>query len=105
MFTASFESIRNLIKMPKTSTILFRKLIVAIPVGLLLLVSIIQSVQVVNAQNSTMSGAGGSSGKSTITTTGNKTVITTSPAVPAPATSPPNYNRTGFTNCAASTHG
>ncbi len=96
MFTASFESIRNLIRMPKTSTIGFGKLIVAISIGLLLLVSIVQSVQVVNAQNSTISG--GTSGKTTITTTGNKTVISTSPAVPATATSSPNYNRTGFTN-------
>jgi hypothetical protein len=92
MCTSSIESIRDFIKMPKASTIVFRKLIVAIPIVLLLLVSIVQSVQVVNAQNSTMSG--GTSGKTTITTTGNKTVISTSPAVPA-ATSP-NYNKTGF---------
>jgi hypothetical protein len=98
MYTASIESMRDFIKMPKASTIVFRKLIVAIPIVLLLLVSIVQSVQVVNAQNSTMSAAGGTSGKTTITTTGNKTAITTSPAVPAPATSPANYNRTGFTN-------
>jgi hypothetical protein len=45
-----------------------------------------------------MSAAGGTSGKTNITSTGNKTVISTSPAVPAPATSPANYNRTGFTN-------
>jgi len=94
--------------MPKASTIVFRKLIVAIPIVLLLLVSIVQSVQLVNAQNSTMSG--GTSGNTTITTTGNKTVITTSPATnmttgaaSASTTSPsasglPNYNRTGFTN-------
>jgi hypothetical protein len=92
MYTSSIESIRDFIKMPKSSTIVFRKLIVAIPIVLLLLVSIVQSVQVVNAQNSTMSG--GTSGKTTITTIGNKTVISTSPAVPA-ATSP-NYNKTGF---------
>ncbi|MDP9287880.1 MAG: hypothetical protein M3P08_06735 [Thermoproteota archaeon] len=94
--------------MPKASTIVFRKLIVAIPIVLLLLVSIVQSVQLVNAQNSTMSG--GTSGNTTITTTGNKTVITTSPATnmttgaaSASTMSPsasglPNYNRTGFTN-------
>ncbi|MDQ6865911.1 MAG: hypothetical protein M3044_19040 [Thermoproteota archaeon] len=82
--------------MPKASSIVFRTLVVAIPI--VLLVSIVQSVQLVNAQNSAMSGAGGTSGKTTITTTGNKTVISTSPAVPAPATPPPNYNRTGFTN-------
>ncbi|MRN69489.1 MAG: hypothetical protein FIO04_07300 [Nitrosopumilales archaeon] len=62
---------------------------------LLLLVSIVQSVQLVNALNSTMSG--GTSGNTTITTAGNKTVITTGTAV-APTTSPPNYNRTGFNN-------
>jgi len=54
--------------------------------------------QLLNAQNSTISGAGGTSGKTTLTTTGNKTVISTSPALPAPTTSAPNYNRTGFTN-------
>jgi len=108
MYTASIESMRDFIKMPKASTIVFRKLIVAIPIVLLLLVSIVQSVQLVNAQNSTMSG--GTSGNTTITTTGNKTVITTSPATnmttgaaSASTTSPsasglPNYNRTGFTN-------
>ena len=108
MYTSSFESIRDFIKMPKASTIVFRKFIVAIPIVLLLLVSIVQSVQLVNAQNSTMSG--GTSGNTTITTTGNKTVITTSPATnmttgaaSASTTSPsasglPNYNRTGFTN-------
>jgi hypothetical protein len=110
MYTASFESIRDFIKMPKASTIVFRKLIVAIPIVLLLLVPIVQSVQLVNAQNSTMSAAGGTSGKTNITTTGNKTVITTSPgtnittgATPTPTPTPstskaPNYNRTGFTN-------
>jgi hypothetical protein len=97
MYIASFEPIRDLIKMPKASSIAFRTLVVAIPI-VLLLVSIVQSVQLVNAQNSAVSGAGGTSGKTTITTTGNKTVISTSPAVPVPATSPPNYNRTGFTN-------
>ncbi len=96
VYGASFEPIRDLIKMPKASSIVFRTLVVAIPI--VLLVSIVQSVQLVNAQNSAMSGAGGTSGKTTITTTGNKTVISTSPAVPAPATPPPNYNRTGFTN-------
>jgi hypothetical protein len=110
MYTASFESIRDFIKMPKASTIVFRKLMIAIPIVLLLLVPVAQSVQLVNAQNSTMSGAGGTSGKTNITTTGNKTVITTSPgtnittgatptSTPTPSTSnTPNYNRTGFTN-------
>jgi len=47
-----------------------------------------------------MSGAG----KTTITTTGNKTVISTSPSpntttgAGGAATAAPNYNRTGFTN-------
>jgi len=57
-----------------------------------------------------MSAAGGTSGKTNITSTGNKTVITTSPgtnittgatptSTPTPSTSKaPNYNRTGFTN-------
>ncbi len=99
MYTSSFESIRDFIKMPKASTIVFRKFIVAIPIVLLLLVSIVQSVQLVNAQNSTMSGAGGSSGKTTISTTGNKTVITTGAAPASPSASgAPNYNKTGFTN-------
>ncbi len=49
MYTASIGSMRDFIKMPKASTIVFRKLIVAIPIVLLLLVSIVQSVQLVNA--------------------------------------------------------
>jgi hypothetical protein len=95
MYTDSFESVGNFIKMLKSPTIVFRKHIVAIPIVLLLLVSIVQSVQLVNALNSTMSG--GTSGNTTITTPGNKTVIITGAAA-APTTSPPNYNRTGFNN-------
>ena len=87
-------------KMPKASTIVFRKLIVAIPIVLLLLVPVAQSVQLVNAQNSTESNAGGgTAAKTNITTTGNKTVMII-PTAPAKSSSarPPSYNRTGFTN-------
>ena len=63
-------------KMPKASTIVFRKLMITIPIVLLLLVPVAQSVQLVNAQNSTASNASGGTGaKKNITTTGNKTVI------------------------------
>jgi len=50
----------------------------AIPLVLLLLVST-AIIQPLNAQNSTISGAGGSSGKTTVTAAGNKTVIMISP--------------------------
>ena len=46
-------------KMPKASTIVFRKLMITIPIVLLLLVPVAQSVQLVNAQNSTASNASG----------------------------------------------
>ena len=59
MNTASFESIRDSIKMPKASTIMFRKLMISTPIVLFLLVPVAQSVQLVNAQNSTESNAGG----------------------------------------------
>jgi hypothetical protein len=87
-------------KMPKASTIVFRKLMIATPIVLLLLVPVAQSVQLVNAQNSTESNAGGgTAAKTNITTTGNKTVIII-PAAPAKSSSAaaPSYNRTGFTN-------
>jgi hypothetical protein len=87
-------------KMPKASTIVFRKLMITIPIVLLLLVPVAQSVQLVNAQNSTASNAsGGIPAKTNITTTGNKTVIII-PAAPAKSssTAAPSYNRTGFTN-------
>lgn len=87
-------------KMPKASTIVFRKLMITIPIVLLLLVPIAQSVQLVNAQNSTASNAsGGTEAKTNITTTGNKTVIII-PGAPAKSSSmaAPSYNRTGFTN-------
>ncbi len=87
-------------KMPKASTIVFRKLMIATPIVLLLLVPVAQSVQLVNAQNSTASNAGGgTAAKTNITTTGNKTVMII-PAAPAKSSSAaaPSYNRTGFTN-------
>lgn len=49
----------------------------AIPLVLLLLVS--TAIQPLNARNSTISGAGGISGKTTITAAGNKTIIMISP--------------------------
>ena len=70
------------------------------PIVLLLLVPVAQSVQLVNAQNSTASNAGGgTAAKTNITTTGNKTVMII-PAAPAKSSSAaaPSYNRTGFTN-------
>jgi hypothetical protein len=57
-------------------------------------------LQIVNAQNSTASNAsGGTAAKTSITTTGNKTVIVI-PAAPAKSssTAAPSYNRTGFSN-------
>jgi hypothetical protein len=87
-------------RMPKASTIVFRKLMIAIPIVLLLLVPVAQSVQLVNAQNSTESNAGGgTAAKTNLTTTGNKTVIII-PAAPAKSSNAaaPSYNRTGFTN-------
>jgi hypothetical protein len=87
-------------KMPKASTIVFRKLMITIPIVLLLLVPVALSVQLVNAQNSTASNvSGGTAAKTNITTTGNKTVIII-PAAPAKSSSTvaPSYNRTGFTN-------
>jgi len=87
-------------KMPKASTIVFRKFMIGTPIVLLLLVPVAQSVQLVNAQNSTESNAGGgTAAKTNITTTGNKTVMII-PAAPAKSSSAaaPSYNRTGFTN-------
>ena len=87
-------------RMSKASTIVFRKLMIATPIVLLLLVPVAQSVQLVNAQNSTESNAGGgTAAKTNITTTGNKTVMII-PAAPAKSSSAaaPSYNRTGFTN-------
>ena len=100
MYTRSFGVLRDFTKMPKASTIVFRKLMIAIPIVLILLVPVAQSVQLVNAQNSTASNAGGgTAAKTNITTTGNKTVMII-PAAPAKSSSAaaPSYNRTGFTN-------
>ena len=100
MYTRSFGVLKDFTKMPKASTIVFRKLMIAIPIVLILLVPVAQSVQLVNAQNSTASNAsGGIAAKTNITTTGNKTVIII-PAAPAKSssTAAPSYNRTGFTN-------
>jgi hypothetical protein len=96
--------------MQKVQANVFRKLVMAIPLVLLLLVST-AIIQPLNAQNSTISGAGGSSGKTTVTAAGNKTIIMISPgrnttpgAAPAASssssatTSGANYNRTGFNN-------
>ena len=78
----------------------------AMPLVLLLLAST-AIIQPLNAQNSTMSGAGGSSGKTTMTTAGNKTIIMISPgrnttlgaaSSSSATTSGANYNRTGFNN-------
>jgi hypothetical protein len=78
----------------------------AMPLVLLLLVST-AIIQPLNAQNSTISGAGGSSGKTTITAAGNKTIIMISPgrnttlgaaSSSSATTSGANYNRTGFNN-------
>ena len=96
--------------MQKVQANVFRKLVMAISLVLLLLVST-AIIQPLNAQNSTVSGAGGTSGKTTITPAGNKTIIMISPgrnttpgAQPVASssssatTSGANYNRTGFTN-------
>jgi hypothetical protein len=92
--------------MQKVQVNVFRSLVMAIPLVLLLLVST-AIIQPLNAQNSTMSGAGGSSGKTTITPAGNKTIIMISPgrnttlgaaSSSSATTSGANYNRTGFNN-------
>ena len=100
MYTRRFGVLKDFTKMPKASTIVFRKLMIAIPIVLILLVPFAQCVQLVNAQNSTASNAsGGIAAKTSITATGNKTVIII-PAAPAKSssTAAPSYNRTGFTN-------
>jgi hypothetical protein len=92
--------------MQKVQVNVFRSLMMAIPLVLLLLVST-AIIQPLDAQNSTMSGAGGSSGKTTITAAGNKTIIMISPgrnttlgaaSSSSATTSGANYNRTGFNN-------
>ncbi len=92
--------------MQKVQVNVFRSLMMAMPLVLLLLAST-AIIQPLNAQNSTMSGAGGSSGKTTITAAGNKTIIMISPgrnttlgaaSSSSATTSGANYNRTGFNN-------
>jgi len=92
--------------MQKIQVNVFRSLVMAIALVLLLLVST-AIIQPLNAQNSTISGAGGSSGKTTITAAGNKTIIMISPgrnttlgaaSSSSAITSGANYNRTGFNN-------
>jgi hypothetical protein len=56
-------------------------------------------LQIVNAQNSTASNAsGGTAAKTSITATGNKTVIIPAAPTKSSSTAAPSYNRTGFTN-------
>jgi hypothetical protein len=91
----NFESMRNNIKMSKVYTNAFR--LTAIPIVLLLVVSVVQSVELAHAQNSTTSNASvGNASKTTISSAGNKTIIIT-PTVPAKS-STSVYNRTGFNN-------
>jgi hypothetical protein len=91
----NFESMRNNIKMSKVYTNASR--LTVIPIVLLLVVSVVQSVELAHAQNSTTSNASvGNASKTTISSAGNKTIIIT-PTVPAKSTSPV-YNRTGFSN-------
>jgi hypothetical protein len=84
------ESMRNVIKISRNCTYAVR--LTAIPIVLLLIVSVVQSVELAHAQNSTTSNAA----KTTISSAGNKTIII-APTVPAKSTSPV-YNRTGFNN-------
>jgi hypothetical protein len=92
--------------MQKVQVNVIRSLMMVMPLVLLLLVST-AIIQPLNAQNSTISGAGGSSGKKTITAAGNKTIIMISPgrnttlgaaSSSSATTSGANYNRTGFNN-------
>jgi len=88
----NFESMRDNIK---DYTNAFR--LTAIPIVLLLVVSVVQSVELAHAQNSTTSNASvGNAAKTTISSAGNKTIIIT-PTVPAKS-STSVYNRTGFSN-------
>ena len=91
----NFESMRNNIKMSKVYTNASR--LTVIPIVLLLVVSVVQSVELAHAQNSTTSNASvGNASKTTISSAGNKTIIIT-PTVPAKS-STSVYNRTGFSN-------
>ena len=89
----NFESTKNAIKMSKDYTDVFRY--IAIPIVFLLMVSVVQSAEQANAQNSTTSNASASnSTKTNVTSAGNKTVVVV-PISPTKHTSPV-YNRTGF---------
>jgi hypothetical protein len=90
----SNESMRNVIKISRNCTYAVR--LTAIPIVLLLLVSVVHSVELAHAQNTTSNATVGNAAKTTISSAGNKTIII-SPTVPAKSTSPV-YNRTGFNN-------
>ena len=88
------ESMRNVIKISRNCTYVVR--LTAIPIVLLLIVSVVQSVELAHAQNTTSNATVGNAAKTTISSAGNKTIIIT-PTVPAKSTSPV-FNRTGFNN-------
>jgi hypothetical protein len=88
------ESMRNVIKISRNCTYAVR--LTAIPIVLLLIVSVVQSVELAHAQNTTSNATAGNAAKTTISSAGNKTIIIT-PTVPAKSTSPV-FNRTGFNN-------
>ncbi|MFZ0223478.1 MAG: hypothetical protein WA323_13880 [Candidatus Nitrosopolaris sp.] len=90
----SNESMRNVIKISRNCTYAIR--LTAIPLVLLLIVSVVQSVELAHAQNTTSNATVGNAAKTTISSAGNKTIIIT-PSIPAKSTSPA-YNRTGFNN-------
>jgi len=90
----SNESMRNVIKISRNCTYAIR--LTAIPIVLLLIVSVVQSVELAHAQNTTSNATVGNAAKTTISSAGNKTIIIT-PTVPAKSTSPV-FNRTGFNN-------
>jgi hypothetical protein len=91
----NFESMINNIKMSKVYTNASR--LTVIPIVLLLVVSVVQSVELAHAQNTTTSNATvGNAAKTTTSSAGNKTIIIV-PAVPSKSASPV-YNRTGFNN-------
>ena len=90
----SNESMRNVIKISRNCTYAVR--LTAIPIVLLLIVSVVQSVQLAHAQNTTSNATVGNAAKTTISSAGNKTIIIT-PTVPAKS-STSVYNRTGFSN-------
>jgi hypothetical protein len=90
----SNESMRNVIKISRNYTYAVR--LTAIPIVLLLIVSVVQSVELAHAQNTTSNATVGNAAKTTISSAGNKTIIIT-PTVRAKS-STSVYNRTGFGN-------